>query len=138
MIIKMRSEVKEKILRSVGCCDAESGGVIARNPDDMIVDFYFDWEAGSGNISYVPSRDAINSQVNNRWQPLGYRFAGIVHSHPPAASREPSAADVRMAEKIIRCNRLKKIILIIVQADALSVWSVSDDNRLESCELTTI
>lgn len=138
--VKIKKNVYHDILFSVGKYEPESGGIIACNLNGDIVDFYFDWEAGIGQINYVPSVDTINKKINNKWHLLNYVFGGIVHSHPLAASSSPSITDIRMALKIITHNYLESMLLIIVQKSKLSVWNVfhniQRECKIDFCNLT--
>lgn len=138
MKIKIYREVKNKILESIGNCEAESGGIIACNQEDTITEFYFDFEAGSGKTSYIPSQNAINKQVNEIWRSSGYCFCGIVHSHPAKASYIPSVIDLKMAEKIVLHNHLEEILLMIIHKKIIRVWKMAPNSQLEPCELTMI
>lgn len=139
--VKIKKNVYHDILLSVGKYEPESGGIIACNLNGDIVDFYFDWEAGVGQRSYVPSVDTINKKINNEWQLLDYVFGGIVHSHPLVISSSPSITDIKMAEKIMTYNSLESMLLIIVQESKLSVWNVfhniQRECKIDFCKLTS-
>lgn len=133
--MRIYQEAWEKIARTVGSLPAETGGVIALDRSGDIADFYFDAAAVTGKAQYIPSRTAVDRQVNQVWGALGYRFGGVVHSHPPNAERELSGQDILMAEKILRHNGLDGLLLTVVQGEAMSSWWVSADGRLTPCEL---
>ncbi len=142
MTIKMCKNVEAQILAAIGKVEAESGGIFSYDKEKKIVDFYFDIEAGSGQLSYIPTVKAISRQVNHVWHMKGLEFAGIVHSHPEKAKPNPSKADIKMAKKIMDCNQLAEIILIVVQNKKLFTWIVFwDENgtlEIESCTLQII
>lgn len=114
---------------------AESGGIIAFDDVGDIVDFYYDKTAVTYKAQYIPNRKAINHQVNDVWNHVGYRFGGIVHSHPLNGSNEPSKQDILMAKKIIQHNNLEGILLGIVQNEVITPWWVTLDNQLLLCEI---
>lgn len=127
--------VLKKIIGTVGQLPAESGGIIAFDDFGDIVDFYYDKTAITYKAQYIPNKEAINHQVNEVWSRLGYRFAGIVHSHPLNASNKPSKQDILMAKRIIQHNNLDGIFLWIVQNEVIIPWWVTSDNQLFFCEL---
>lgn len=142
MTVEILEHAWTKIMDSVGTYQAESGGVIACNEAAQIVDFFFDSDAGVGNRCYIPNQAAINRHVNQVWRPLGYRFGGVVHSHPEGSSCTPSAPDVKMAEKIILHNGLCELYLVIVQQNKSGIWRAVVDElsqiKVESCDLVII
>ncbi|MBQ6972772.1 MAG: hypothetical protein IJP86_10530 [Synergistaceae bacterium] len=126
-------EARNKILNSVGEYKPESGGVIACSDEGIIVDFYFDTEAGTGQASYKPSIEAINQQVNCTWAKLGCHFRGMVHSHPIHGNSDLSNSDVDMAKKIMLHNNLPSMLLIVVHSKNLFAWEVfCDENESRS------
>ena len=115
---------------------AECGGVIACNSDGIIVDFYFDHEAGMGNMFYSPSVSAINEVVNNKWHSGGLRFAGVAHSHPEKSKLYPSNSDLRAAERILLNNEgLEEILLLIAMGENVKVWKMQLNQQLQECEI---
>ena len=139
--IKMSTVIIDSIvlksMREVLCkYPAECGGVIACNPDGIIVDFYFDHEAGTGNMFYSPSVSAINEVVNNKWHSGGLRFAGVAHSHPEKSKLYPSNSDLRAAERILLNNEgLEEILLLIAMGENVKVWKMQLNQQLQECEI---
>lgn len=136
--MQIYKEVLKKITETVGQLPAESGGVIALDCDGNIADFYFDKTAVTRKAQYIPNSNDINYQVNQVWSPLGYRFGGVVHSHPPNDTLKPSNQDILMAKKIMNHNDLERLLLGIVQKENISFWEVSLDNQLTFCKLKVL
>lgn len=135
MAVKILNKVRDEILETVGYFPAESGGVLARDTQGVLVDFYFDCGAGIGKRSYIPTLNAINQQVNRQWHPLGCHFAGLVHSHPSHTNGKPSAEDIKMAQRIICRNHLSDMLLIIVYRKTLLTWNAYPDGSVVQCDL---
>ena len=102
------------IQSTIGSLPAESGGVIACDNKNQIVDFYYDHDAGSGKGRYVPSTRMIAEHVNGEWHEKGYHVCGFVHSHPTYGTCQPSSADILYADAILKANGLKTMLLIIL------------------------
>lgn len=138
MTIEIYPKVKNVILSAIRCHDAESGGIIACDRKGIVVDFYFDRDAGTGRRTYIPSRETLNRHINDVWGPQGYHFIGIVHSHPEVSPCALSREDIRAGETILRYNQLQQIILMVVQKKRWAAWYIQlgpkDDVQMEPCE----
>ena len=132
------SGVLDSIQNTLCKFSAECGGIIACNLEGHIVDYYFDKDAGVGNISYCPTRIALNDVVNKQWYPRGMHFGGIAHSHPLEARLHPSKEDLRTAHMILNTNCLDSLVLIITQANAIKAWEIQQGNILTECMLKCV
>lgn len=133
--IYIHANVITRIKQTICKYDAESGGVLASDSKGRIVDFYFDYGAGTGNISYVPCVSAINCVVNSHWYPLGLDFRGIIHSHPLNTPFSPSKKDILAAEAILDNCNIKKMLMIITQGDHIKAWELQQDHTLSLCSI---
>ncbi len=78
----LRSEL-EKIQDTVGSHPSESGGLLLGNRDDFVIRrFVFDENAITSGASYTPDIKFLNRVMNEALETNGYRFLGMVHSHP--------------------------------------------------------
>lgn len=111
---RISRQVYDLIQSTIGSLPAESGGVIACDNNNQIVDFYYDYDAGLGKRRYVPSARIITEHVNRDWHRKGYRICGFVHSHPTYGTCQPSSADVLYTDAILKANGLKTMLLIIL------------------------
>lgn len=142
MTIQMYAAVKDEIMKTIGAAQPESGGILACCKDRTIIDYYFDIEAGTGKLCYIPSKAAIERQLNDVWSHYGYYFGGFVHSHPANAVSTLSSSDIRMAETIIHHNQLDEMLLMVVHNKNLYVWLayLDEESRLQlkDCSLTIV
>lgn len=129
MKIKMYADIQRSILETIGNTQPESGGILGCCKDNVITAFYFDEAAGTGKRSYIPTTKAIEHQINEVWYPLGFEFGGLIHSHPDYATPTLSTPDIQMAEKIMRHNQLKQLILIVVYRKTLYTWLTYFDQQ---------
>lgn len=129
-------EVLKKIESTIGCLKPECGGIIAKNQDGIISDFYFDDDAGFGKASYVPSRISIQNHVRENWNSPSLQFCGVVHSHPLCNKCEPSYIDIKMASKIMTINNMDKFYLLMVMGHEMKLYCVTHDKNQEQyiCE----
>jgi len=124
-------EVIKKIESTIGFFKPECGGIIAKNQNNIISDFYYDNDAGFGKASYVPSRIPIQNHVRENWNLPNLQFCGIVHSHPLCNKCEPSYIDIKMASKIMAINNMNEFYLFMVMGREMKLYCVTCDNNQE-------
>ena len=132
------SKILDNIKDTLCKFSPECGGIIACNREGHIADYYFDKDAGVGNISYCPTCVALNDVVNKQWYPKGMRFGGIAHSHPVGARLYPSKEDLHTAHLILNTNCLDRLVLIITQANSIRAWEIQRGNSLTECLLICV
>ncbi len=99
--LKLSPAVHEQIRETIGCQNADRGGILGVNSGSSIVEhFYFDESGGTTNITYTPDHAALNDLLRNKWAPLQIAFAGFVHSHPKHI-KQPTAGDIVYAHAIL-------------------------------------
>ena len=121
-MMKVDKTVFDAIQRTLCVYPAECGGILACDAGNLVKDFFFDHAAGTGNLSYVPSAEAIEHAVNDLWIPKGLRFGGIAHSHPFNAKQYPSKSDLNAAAKILAINHLDGMFLMISKVQFVKAW----------------
>lgn len=109
--LKIPCHIYQDIMDSIGSVPAESGGVLAMQ-GNVISDYYFDMNAGTGNRFYRPSAELITKHVN-AWIHEGKSFAGFVHSHPYPYV-QLSAMDIVAAEKTLLVNQMQSMYMAIL------------------------
>ena len=109
---RMKKEVYEKILETIGIAQIESGGIIGKK-NGVICKFYFDDSETRYTDKYVPDFIKLN-KIIEKWYDDEIFFAGIVHSHPNSCA-VPSKEDEVYVSKLMENNSdLNSILFPIV------------------------
>ena len=128
-------EVLKNIEDTIGFFKPECGGIIAMDQDGVIVDYYFDVNAGTGKASYIPSRLNLQNYIRDNWSSEKLQFCGVVHSHPFCNTCEPSCIDVDMAIKIMGINNMEIFYLLMIQGRKMRLYYVRNDDSTQcSCK----
>ena len=122
-------KVYRDIMRTLGSLDAECGGVLAVDKDNVISDYFFDQRAGSGKKCYIPSR-SVAEHIRDNWQKSGLDFCGIIHSHPLDTLCKPSNPDVEASLKIMTANEMDSILMAIVRGHELRMFRICNSDNV--------
>lgn len=138
--LQIKQDIYQKIIDTIGASPIESGGILAMN-GNIISDYYFDIQAGTGNRFYRPSTHQITKQVNH-WLQDKKHFCGFVHSHP-APYIHLSAMDIVAAERIMLANQLTSIYMAIMCEKTLYIYKATyqkekDHPAVEPCTFQII
>lgn len=125
-MIKMKKEVYQRMMDTLGKHPPETGGIFAMD-EDTITAYYFDEEAQVSFSSYRPSRRVI--EEIGRWRKNGLCFGGFIHSHPGAGTKL-SPRDVVFARELIQKNNLQSTIMAIFNRDAIYLYAVDKEGNV--------
>jgi proteasome lid subunit RPN8/RPN11 len=124
--ITFAESVSNEIRRTVGSLGAETGGILAGNPDTgQVTHFYFDRSASRSRVTYTVAADRINPVIGS-WNKEDIHLMGVVHSHPRGIE-QPSPADLELALRILRRTdnaAMDHFLIPIVQTAADGAFSM--------------
>jgi len=125
MNIKMTSEVFAQIKNSIGSRPSETGGMLGTKDGETIDTFFFDEEAKTTGVLYVPNIDKIKHVLNVEWntQVPKVGFSGFIHSHPYGATY-PSGPDETYAIRIMKSFKIDYFYMPIVQTSQGGKFSI--------------
>ena len=120
--LTVTQDVVDQIHATVGTYPAETGGMLGGDPTTgLVTHFMFDDRASRTRTTYSPDVITMNRVLANDWNPVGVRFLGFVHSHPPAA-RYPSQGDAAYASSILgHITDLQRLAMPIVLSEGNDV-----------------
>ncbi|MDA1054279.1 MAG: hypothetical protein O3C40_27860 [Planctomycetota bacterium] len=108
IIVRMRQLAHDRLRLTVGSLPAERGGIfVSRQGPLLIDDFVFDDSSDTSRAVYYPNADYLNTILERDYEPKGFCFVGVGHSHPRGLWRPSGDAgwgDVKAA----RSNLLSK------------------------------
>jgi proteasome lid subunit RPN8/RPN11 len=127
-MIKIKAEVYNNIINTIGKSPIESGGIIGMK-NGVICSYYFDGYTNSKS-EYIPNVNALNKVISD-WFNDKIEFVGIVHSHPNQLNIL-SLNDINYAKELLSVNSYLKEIyfpIVTIKYDKifLTFYSVSDD-----------
>jgi hypothetical protein len=100
-VMRVARAVFDRMHELIGQAPAEHGGMLGGSRESYLVEhFVFDRSARRSGSRYSPNCDFLNGLLRNDWNPRKIFLLGFVHSHP-AGLREPSAGDLKYAERIL-------------------------------------
>jgi hypothetical protein len=113
----------EKLCRTVGSFPHERGGIfVSRVGPFYIEDFIFDDISEQAGAVYYPHAEYLNGIVERQYEPLGFFFVGLGHSHPPGIwhpSGHAGWGDVKAARNNLKSNEnLDALFIPIVESQA--------------------
>ncbi len=101
-VVRMRRLAYERLRATIGRLPCERGGLfVSRHGPYLIEDFLFDDAGDRAQSVYYPNADYLNAWLERDYEPHGYRFVGVGHSHPPGCWRPSGDAhwgDVKAAK----------------------------------------
>lgn len=87
-VVKLTRHAFERLRRTVGKLPCERGGIfVSRRGPFFVEDFLFDDASDKAQSVYYPNADYLNSLLERDYEPHGYRFVGVGHSHPAGVWR---------------------------------------------------
>jgi len=127
IVVLMRKSAHDRLLRSVGSLPAERGGIfVSRQGALLIEDFVFDDASDTSRSVYYPNADYLNTILERDYEPRGFRFVGVGHSHPSGLWRPSGDADWGDV-KAARSNLLSKsnadltaLFIPIIESEAIT------------------
>lgn len=106
--VQMRKLAHDRLRLTVGSLPAERGGVFVSRQGSMLVeDFVFDDASDTSRSVYYPNAGYLNTILERDYEPRGFRFVGVGHSHPRGLWRPSGDADWGDV-KAARSNLLSK------------------------------
>ena len=103
-VLRLRLDVFEDIVSTIGTMPAETGGVIGGSSDSTaLTHFLFDKSSRNSSVTYSPDYLYLNHHFKTQWNPEGIELKAVVHSHPGTMS-SLSHGDVIYAEQILKAN----------------------------------
>ena len=97
-VLKMTLQVLLKVISTIGCQKAETGGILG-GKDDVITHYHFDDTSNTTKVTYSPNVDVVNNKLE-QWNDLQIRLISFFHSHPGKHNR-PSVGDLSYAKVIL-------------------------------------
>jgi hypothetical protein len=108
IVVRVRKLAHDRLRHSVGSLPAERGGIfVSRQGPLFIEDFIFDDASDTSRSVYNPNADYLNTILERDYEPRGFRFVGVGHSHPSGLWR-PSGDAAWGDVKAARSNLLSK------------------------------
>lgn len=113
----------DKLCRTVGKHPHERGGIfVSRVGPFYIEDFIFDDISEHEGAVYYPHAQHLNDILERQYEPLGFFFVGVGHSHPPGfwhPSGHENWGDVKAARSNLRSNEnLDALFIPIIESQA--------------------
>ena len=108
-------KIYDAIMGTIGTVTMESGGILAVE-NDIVTDFYFDYEAGTGNRHFQPTAETV-TRIASPWMQEGKLF-GYIHSHRPGLT-DLSPMDFYCAQVNLSCNKYLPSMYMVVVCDGL-------------------
>ncbi|MFH2124130.1 MAG: ThiF family adenylyltransferase [Pseudomonadota bacterium] len=100
-VLSLDWTVLESVIKTIGQHKAETGGVMGGNGDAECANYFrFDLTSRNTASTYSPDHTFFTNLFRTRWNPLGIRLRGFIHSHPGNLS-SPSYGDQVYAERIL-------------------------------------
>lgn len=94
--VKFSQEVLDAFRQDVGCCKAETGGMLASTTNEQVIDkCHFDTHSQNTPGTFYYDVESM-SAVFREWKAAGCTTNGIYHSHPKGATL-PSYHDISTA-----------------------------------------
>ncbi len=123
--VQIHAIAYDKLRRTVGSFPHEHGGIfVSRVGPLYIEDFIFDDISDRAVPVYYPHADYLNGIVDRQYEPLGFFFVGLAHSHPPGMwhpSGHAGWGDVKAARNNLKSNEnLDSLFIPIVESEATS------------------
>lgn len=106
------------------------GGIIGIDKNGLICEFQYDNSVSYNCFEYRPNTEFLNKIINYDWSEREISFAGFVHSHPHNSII--SDADIKYAQKIMKANEMKNILMGILDLSGKSEvikWYRIDKNK---------
>ncbi len=97
-VLKMTLQVLLKVISTIGCQKAETGGILG-GKDDVITHYHPDSTGSTSRVTYSPDVEVVNKQLY-RWNNSLVRLRSFVHSHP-RKNNKPSGGDLVYAKQIL-------------------------------------
>lgn len=121
--VQIHALAYDKLRRTVGSFPHEHGGIfVSRVGPWYIEDFIFDDVSQRAGPVYYPHADYLNGIVERQYEPLGFFFVGLGHSHPPGMwhpSGHAGWGDVKAARNNLKSNEnLDALFIPIVESEA--------------------
>jgi hypothetical protein len=125
-VVVMKRTAFEKLRTTVGRLPHERGGIFVcrRHSPFVIEDFIFDKVADTNGGVYYPHAEYLNGILERDYEPEGFFFAGVGHSHPPGLWRPSGHArwgDVKAARNNLRARgneHLPVLFIPIIESEA--------------------
>ena len=110
--LKIQEKLNIEICRLLKSVWFESGGIIGIDKNGLICEFQYDNPISYNCFEYRPNTEFLNKIINYDWSEKEISFAGFVHSHPHNSII--SDADIKYAQKIMKANEMKNILMGIL------------------------